>query len=653
MKHFPYRVAGDETLTRVPETPEDFDEFRRWVSGVSASGQPIGLDTETTGLDIFSPHYRLRTVQVGTGREAWVLQTEKSRQYLEHARWALRTIPRFIIHNATFDWLVLDRHAGVPLEELYPKTIDTRLLAHLHDGRLEAEGGTGLGLKPLSALFVDPDAPDTAKGLYAEFRKIGKTKETGWAAIDIDNPMYLQYAGLDVILASRLYPVLRGLLEKFSVPWRLVQFEHKVSYICSKMERKGMRLDVDYTRALAVRLAEESDHFAGVSRRYGVESLNSTTQVADALLGMGETLIMPGKSAPERTPSGKLKVDKAVLLALADLDGKWKRVGARTPNPLADAVIRSKRAGKWKTAYADNMLAGRDAADRIHPKINSLQARTGRMSITNPALQTLPSGDWTIRRAMLADEGKRIISVDYSAVEMRVLAALAPEPRMIEAIAAGRDLHSFTAQLVFGDGFTDDDRKVAKAIGFGKVYGGGATTIQRQTGAPMEAVQRALAAYNRAYRGISSFSRALQSDARASGYVVRTPSGRRLPLDRDRVYAATNYVVQSSARDVLCQALVDLDERGLGDALLLPVHDEVVAQADAREAPMVAREIAEVMSMDFFGVHLSTDPEVGGRSWGSLYMRTPDDLRSLDPYYASHPDEVKTNPENGSLVFSV
>ncbi|MFB7012937.1 MULTISPECIES: DNA polymerase [unclassified Streptomyces] len=646
MKFFPYRVAGDETLTRVPETPEDFDEFRRWVSGVSAFGQPIGLDTETTGLDVFSPNYRLRTVQFGTGREAWVLQVEKSRACLEHARWALRSIPRFLIHNAAFDWLVLDRHARVPLEELYPKTIDTRLLAHLHDGRLEAEGGTGLGLKPLSALFVDPDAPDTAKGLYAEFHKIGKTKETGWAAIDVDNPLYLQYAGLDVLLVSRLYPVLRGLLTKFSVPWRLAEFEHKVSYICSKMERKGMRLDVDYTRALAVRLAEESDHFAGVAQRYGVESLNSTTQVADALAGMGETLT-------ERTPSGKVKVDKAVLLALADLDGKWKRIGARTPNPLADAVIRSKRAGKWKTAYADNMLSGRDADDRIHPKINSLQARTGRMSITNPALQTLPSGDWTIRRAMLADEGKRIISVDYSAVEMRVLAALAPEPRMIEAIAAGRDLHDFTASLVFGKGFTADDRKVAKAIGFGKVYGGGATTIQRQTGAPMPAVQTALAAYNRVYRGITRFSKALQSESRANGYVVRTPSGRRLPLDRDRVYASTNYLVQSSARDVLCQALVDLDERGLSGALLLPVHDEVVAQADAREAPMVAREIAEVMSMDFFGVPLATDPEIGGQSWGSLYMSSASDLREWDPYYAATPEAITTNPKSGKPVFSI
>lgn len=646
MKLFPYRVAGEETLTMVPETASDFDEFRRWTGAVSASGQPIGLDTETSGLDVFSPTYRLRTVQFGTGREAWVLQTEKSRQHLEHARWALRTIPRFLIHNAAFDWLVLDRHAGVSLEELYPKTIDTRLLAHLHDGRLEAEGGTGLGLKPLSALFVDPDAPDTAKGLYAEFHKIGKTKETGWAAIDVDNPLYLQYAGLDVLLVSRLYPVLRGLLEKFSVPWRLAEFEHKVSYICSKMERKGMQLDVDYTRALAVRLAEESKQFAGVARRYGVESLNSTTQVADALTGMGETLT-------ERTPSGKVKVDKAVLLSLADLDGKWKRVGARTPNPLADAVIRSKRAGKWKTAYADNMLSGRDAADRIHPKINSLQARTGRMSITNPALQTLPSGDWTIRRAMLADEGKRIISVDYSAVEMRVLAALAPEPRMIEAITAGRDLHDFTAQLVFGVGFTTDDRKVAKAIGFGKVYGGGATTIQRQTGAPMEAVQRALAAYNRAYRGITRFARALQSDAHSNGYVVRTPSGRRLPLDRDRVYASTNYLVQSSARDVLCQALVDLDERGLSDALLLPVHDEVVAQADAREAPTVAREIAEVMSMDFFGVPLATDPEIGGQSWGSLYMPSASDLREWDPYYAATTETIKTNPKSGLPVFSI
>ncbi|MFE3144779.1 DNA polymerase [Streptomyces scopuliridis] len=641
MRLYPYRVAGEETMTRVPETPEDFDEFRRWVSGVSASGQPIGLDTETTGLDIFSPNYRLRTVQFGTARDAWVLQTEKARSTLDHARRALRTIPRFLIHNAAFDWLVLDRHAGVPLEELYPKTIDTRLLAHLHDGRLEAEGGTGLGLKPLSALFVDPEAPDTAKGLYAEFRKIGKTKETGWAAIDVDNPLFLQYAGLDVLLVSRLAPVLHGLLRKFDIPWRLVEFEHRVSSICSKMERKGMRLDVDYTRALAVRLAKESERFAGVAHRYGVVSLNSTTQVADALIGMGETLIMPGKSAPERTPSGKLKVDKAVLLALADLDGKWQRVGARTPNPLADAVIRSKRAGKWKTAYADNMLSGRDADDRIHPKINSLQARTGRMSITNPALQTLPSGDWTIRRAMLADEGKRIISVDYAAVEMRVLAALAPEPRMIEAITAGRDLHDFTASLVFGPNFTKDDRKVAKAIGFGKVYGGGATTIQRQTGAPMEAVQAALAAYNRVYRGVTRFARQLQSEGRVNGYVVRTPSGRRLPLDRDRVYAATNYMVQSSARDVLCQALVDLDERGLGDALLLPVHDEVVAQADAREAPEVAREIAEVMAMDFFGVPLATDPEVGGQSWGSLYMKKASDLREQDSFYAANVAEAE------------
>src|SRR5690606_13615569 len=104
--------------------------------------------------------------------------------------------------------------------------------------------------------------------------------------------------------------------------------------------------------------------------------------------------------------------------------------------------------------YAEAFLSGLDAEGRIHPRINSLQARTARMSIGSPPLQQLPSGDWTVRRCILVDEGHRGISVDYKAVEMRVLAALAPEPKMIQAIQEGRDLHDFTAELVYGPGFT-------------------------------------------------------------------------------------------------------------------------------------------------------------------------------------------------------
>jgi DNA polymerase-1 len=307
---------------------------------------------------------------------------------------------------------------------------------------------------------------------------------------------------------------------------------------------------------------------------------------------------------------------------------------------LADAVLHSKRAGKWRTSYALPMRDGLDEGGRIHARISSLQARTARMSISGPPFQQLPSGDWTIRRALIADPGHRIFSVDYSAVEMRVLAALADEKTMKRAIAEGRDLHDFTAELIWGPDFTKAHRKMGKGVGFGKVYGGGATTLSRQTGAPIEEVKAAVAAYDRVYPGIRRYSHKVQREARANGYVVITPTGRRVPLDRDRVYAATNYAVQSTARDVLCQALLNMHDRGLTDFLLLPIHDECLGSAPADVTEDVAREVGEAMRMEFFGVPLDTDPEVGGRSWGSLYMKLPNgkydhELRSReDEWYA-------------------
>src|SRR5699024_8467583 len=122
--------------------------------------------------------------------------------------------------------------------------------------------------------------------------------------------------------------------------------------------------------------------------RYGVANPNSTKQVAEALSAMGETL-------RERTASGAPKVDKQVLLPLADLDGHWERLNVREPNRLADAVLRVKRAGKWRESYAEAFLHMRDERDRIHPFIGGLPARSARMSISTPPLQQLPAKDAT------------------------------------------------------------------------------------------------------------------------------------------------------------------------------------------------------------------------------------------------------------------
>ena len=602
----PFRVAGSPVTISMPETDTDAATFLAWLA---ATPGIIALDTETTGLDIFSPGYACRLVQFGSATEAYVLRVDR---FADTIRRALAGPRQFVCHNAPFDLLVLDRVGLAALSDLGARTFDTYILGHLLDPRLEAEGGTGLGLKALSAIYVDADAPDTSKGLHEVFRRDYKaTIATGWALIDIDHPTYVLYAGLDVILTSRLLVEL-GVLIKGAGLSALAHFEHRVQRITTALQHRGLRLDVPYCEQLSASLATDQSDYAAIAATYGVDNTNSTKQVTAGLLGTGECLT-------DTTPSGALAVGKEVLLPLADLDKQWERIGARDPNPLADAILRSKRAGKWRETYAQAFLRGRDADDRIHPSIRSLAARTARMSISNPPLQQLPSSDWTIRRAIIAEPGNVIGSCDYQAVELRVLAALADVKEMKRAIVAGEDLHSFTARLIYGDAFTPYHRKVAKGVGLGKVYGGGAATLSKQTGAPLEMVREAVARYDEVYPEVRAYGRRLQRQSGFGRIEVVTPFGRHLPMDRDRTYAGTNYVCQSSARDLLAEALVRVDAAGMTGHLLLPIHDEFLFEAPAAQAPEVARTLAALMSTEWLGVPIDTDFEVGARSWGSLY----------------------------------
>ncbi|MFJ7250741.1 DNA polymerase [Kitasatospora sp. NPDC098652] len=613
MIEYRHEIAGDTITVHVPETPEDLQEFSAWLDRARRRG-PVAVDTETTGLEIFGPSFRLRTVQFGDARDAWVILYERGGYHQAYARDALRRCREILIHNAAYDWLVINRCAGIPLEELAPRTTDSRILAMLHDPRPPQDGGIGTALKPLSARWVDPSAPDTQNGLTAVFNSLGYTKETGWAGIDLLHPTYLLYAGLDVILTARLVPVLRAELHRLGVPVRLVEYEHEIARLCAVMQRAGLLVDQEYAQQLARRLAEEAERYAALAARYGVVSLGSPAQVAEALQGMGEALT-------ERTQTGALKVDKAVLLPLADLDRDWQRIGAREPNPLADAVLRGKRAGKWGVSYAERFISKLSAEGRIHPTVSALAARTGRMSVTD-GLHQLPSSDHVIRRAILAEPGHVMISTDFQAIEMRVLAALADVRKMKAGFLSGGDsfdIHAYTARLIKGDAATPKHRKIFKGAGFGKVYGGGVTTIARQTGAPEEEIAQALIAYDRQFPEIKRAARRWQREAFQNGMVYISAVGRRLPLDRDRTYAVVNYACQSVARDVLGQAMLNVESAGLLPYCRLPIHDELLASAPRENAEEVAREFEKCMTWDLYGVPITAEAEIGGRSWGSLY----------------------------------
>lgn len=613
MIRYPYTLDGIECQINVIEDDEDVREAMRFIDDHDPF--ELSVDTETTGLDLFSPTFRIRTLQFGNSRTAYVyrLRSVRPRVVIEFLK---RLFRRGVnLHNAPFDLLAFDVTRLMSLSETEEMYHDTRILSHLLDPRSKMDGGVGHGLKELSAKYVDPNAPDTQKDLKEEFHKIGATLQTGWAKIDVDTPLYLLYAGLDVILTQRLHDMMRPRVNREGYG-HLARFEHEVQRVTTRMKRRGFRVDVKFSEYLVRKLQQEWEQGTARVQELGVENMQSTKQV-------GEALLARGWKPKEFTKTGAPKTDKAVMEKLVE--------DVHTPvdvKELLTAIMESKRAKKWKTAYAEAMLNARDFNDHVHPDINSLQARTSRMSIGNPPLQQLPSrGDnaWIIRRQVIADEGYVIGSADYDQVEFRVLAALAGISRMKYAIENGIDLHDYTAELVYGKDFTKFQRSIGKGVGFGKVFGGGAATLSRQTGAPIDQVKYAIKQYEEAYFELPAYAKSLQREQRMNGGFIINYHGRYLPLDVGREYAAVNYSVQSIARDLLAQALIDMAKAGLDDYLLLPVHDEILFQAPVDIAHEVAHTVGEVMSGTFIDVPISATGEIYGKTWAHGYIYTDDE----------------------------
>lgn len=597
-----YKVAGSPVLIRVIEHEDDLDGFRNFVR---AHHKFLAVDSETTGLDIYSDEFRCRMVQFGTADESWVVPVELGPRYVAEVRLALNGIEKIAIQNASYDLQVIDRTLGVRMEDLWPKVVDTKILAHLVDPRGRKEGGPGHSLEELTAHYIDAEVAENVKGSMALIAREHKTtKAKIWKVVEWQHPGYQLYAGMDTILTARLAHKLEGLARHSA---RLITYEHKLAEICSYIERHGFLLDVEYTEKLSEKLLHEREFWQQQAAALGLENVNAPLQVAEALLRQGVKI-------KDRTPSGQPKVDKVLLAELV--------AGPPSHNAtkLAQAIIEAKKAGKWQKTWVQNFLDQRDSADRCHAHINPLQARTARMSITGIPAQTLPSGDWLIRRCFVADEGQVMASIDYQAQELRVLAALSKDRTMIQAFKNDADLHLMTAQAAFGKHIKKDDkeRKWAKVVNFGRVYGGGAKTVAEQTGLDLRTAQTVVSGFDRAYPGVKTLSAKMAKQAEQQGYIV-TPTGRRLPVDPARGYSALNYLIQSTSRDVTGAALIRLHENGFTPYLRLPIHDEILASLPAEKARGGASRIAELMAMDMGQVHIGTDAEVGGRSWGSLY----------------------------------
>jgi len=255
------------------------------------------------------------------------------------------------------------------------------------------------------------------------------------------------------------------------------------------------------------------------------------------------------------------------------------------------------------------------------------------MSITDPALQTLPSGDATVRRAFIPkDEDHVIISSDLDQVEFRLTANFSEDPDLItlfnEADRTGGDVFTEIMRQVYQDPAaqkSDARRKLIKGVVYGKLYGAGVAKMALTAGVPDAQMKEVVDAFDNNYPGVKKMQKSIEDigmrrlRSEGTGY-VRTKTGRELPCDEDRVYSLTNYLIQATAAEVFKKNLIKLDQADLTEYMIVPVHDEIVMQAPREEAQEIMQTVAECMTTrEGWAVPLTAGVDGPFENWGQKY----------------------------------
>jgi DNA polymerase-1 len=430
---------------------------------------------------------------------------------------------------------------------------------------------------------------------------------------------WTEEAGERAALSERLFANLWGRLEgEERLLWLYREVERPLSAVLAHMEATGVRLDVAYLRALSLEVAEEIARLeAEVFRLAGHPfNLNSRDQLERVLF---DELGLPAIGKTEKT--GKRSTSAAVLEAL------------REAHPIVERILQYRELTKLKSTYIDplpDLIHPRTG--RLHTRFNQTATATGRLSSSDPNLQNIPVRTplgQRIRRAFVAEEGWLLVALDYSQIELRVLAHLSGDENLIRVFQEGRDIHTETASWMFGVPREAVDplmRRAAKTINFGVLYGMSAHRLSQELAIPYEEAQAFIGRYFQSFPKVRAWIEKTLEEGRRRGY-VETLFGRRryVPDLQARVKSvreaaermAFNMPVQGTAADLMKLAMVKLFPRleEMGARMLLQVHDELVLEAPKERAEAVARLAKEVME-GVYPLAVPLEVEVGiGEDW--------------------------------------
>lgn len=587
-------MSLDEVELNLIENMDDVFRFKEWLGRRRPefwNGMPaISFDTETTGLSIEKDHVRL--CQIGDDDVGWAFAWDRWSGIFEEVATTWSGI--FLFHNAKFDVGHLDK-MGVRLPRA--RVFDTRIMAHV----LHPTFSTAL--KPLAARYVDPTAGAAQHDLDDAIKRLG------WAGVPINFPPYWQYGALDPVLTNRLAGELFP-----RVMWEAPDaffLENEVSWSIEKMERYGAHIDVAY----ALEQYEKFNAYvAQVEMWCGVEYNVKPGQNAAVI----EILQRAGYKFSKATASGAIALDKEVLEGIE--------------HPLAQAVLSRRQLQKLASTYLKHFVTEVDENNIIHPSVNVLGARTSRMSMQNPNLQNLPRKSeknraaTTIRNCINTryDDGT-LLMCDFDQVEMRMLAALSKDEKMMDAFRSEGDFFVNMAREIYGDPTiqkNDPRRQVIKNTGYATIYGAGPDKLAKTAGIPVASARAAQLAMGNTYPTQYGWRNEVVATAQRRGIeegeaYVRCPiTNRKHVADPRKEYALVNFLIQGGAAAVLKKKILELDAAGLGDYMVAPVHDEIILDVpdDRREdAITTLRDIMNDTTM--FPVPITAGVSAGKR-WG-------------------------------------
>ncbi|MGE3181642.1 MAG: DNA polymerase I [Phycisphaerae bacterium] len=594
----------DGGVYRLINTAAGLREYVAKIAGV----EEFAIDTETTGLRAMDARLVGIALSCETGHGVYVptqsffgnaLAVEEVREIL-HPVLSNEKI-RKVGHNLKYDLNIL-RNAGF---DVRGPLFDTMVAAFLVDPTRMTFGMDRL----VHDLFAHSMMPITDL--------IGKGRDQ----ITIDQvPLerVTEYAGEDADYTWRMYQYYEPQLAPMELDKLFFDVEMPLVQVLARMEFEGVRLDVDFLREMSVTLGKRIDALLEevqnlVGERFNVDSPKQLSEILFDKLQM---------RVVKRTKTSR-STDAETLETLA----------RETEHPALLKILEYREMQKLRSTYVDALPQSvSKRTGRVHTSYHQTGAITGRLSSSDPNLQNIPIRTELgreIRRAFVPrTPGERLIVADYSQIELRVLAHFSGDAALRQAFAEDRDIHAFVAAQVNSiaiEDVTSEMRSQAKAVNFGLIYGQTAFGLARTTGMSRGDAQDFIDAYFTKYASIRAFIDKCVADAKRDGY-VRTILGRRRPilgidsrnatLRNQAERLAVNTVIQGSAADLIKLAMIQIDREirreNLPLRMLLQVHDELVFEAPADDAPRMAEWVKQRMGSAMpLEVPLKVDAGVG------------------------------------------